>query len=101
MNDFSGRYHVDDNNAFPHRGDAAGPGLVSTRASAVSKQSNRHPPKLASATHKTATVPPCLDGAERTRPACRYWNDLDLLMVGYKQLKAWMKGQATAEYRSQ
>eukprot|EP00037_Helgoeca_nana_P028387 m.333816 g.333816 ORF g.333816 m.333816 type:complete len:207 (+) comp27744_c0_seq4:1297-1917(+) len=49
-------YHIDDNNAFPARADAAGPG---------------------------------------------YWNDLDLLMVGYKQLKAWEPRQSLPEYRSQ
>jgi hypothetical protein len=49
-------FHIDDNNAFPARADAAGPG---------------------------------------------YWNDLDFLMVGYKELKDWEDRQTLAEYRSQ
>eukprot|EP00040_Diaphanoeca_grandis_P031971 m.192563 g.192563 ORF g.192563 m.192563 type:complete len:487 (-) comp32473_c0_seq1:39-1499(-) len=49
-------YHIDDNNRFPRRAEAAGPG---------------------------------------------YWNDIDFLMVGYKQLKAWEPRQSNTEYRSQ
>jgi hypothetical protein len=49
-------FHIDDNNAFPTRADAAGPG---------------------------------------------YWNDLDFLMVGWKELKEWETPQTLAEYRSQ
>ena len=30
-----------------------------------------------------------------------YWNDMDMLMVGYKELKAWEKPQTLQEYRSQ
>ncbi len=45
-------YHIDDNNAFPERALAAGPG---------------------------------------------YWNDLDFLMVGYKELKAWEQPQTLQE----
>jgi alpha-galactosidase len=30
-----------------------------------------------------------------------YWNDLDFLMVGYKELKKWQPRQSAAEYRSQ
>ena len=30
-----------------------------------------------------------------------YWNDLDMLMIGYKLLKAWEPRQTLAEYRSQ
>ena len=48
--------HLDDNNAYPGRADAAGPG---------------------------------------------YWNDMDMLMVGFKALKAWQPRQGVEEYRSQ
>ena len=30
-----------------------------------------------------------------------YWNDLDFLMVGYKELKDWEDPQTLEEYRSQ
>jgi len=30
-----------------------------------------------------------------------YWNDMDFLMVGYKELKKWEPRQSAAEYRSQ
>lgn len=50
---------------------------------------NNYVPSRAMALERAATAGP------------GYWNDLDMLMVGYKLLKAWEPRQTLAEYRSQ
>jgi alpha-galactosidase len=50
---------------------------------------NNYVPSRAMALERAATAGP------------GYWNDLDMLMIGYKLLKAWEPRQTLAEYRSQ